>query len=236
VRHCSTSTRPGTEAALGENLIEKGQRGRFIRANRHAFAGGETVEFQHGRVFSGDGAKRFFQRVGGVARAVGMPFRTRNCFANSLLASSCADSFGGPQQGMPLRLAKIRQPLAFHQIAFLTGDAEVDGVAFIQATSDSRPSASTGLAISKIASLPGKQNNSGFPGDSASALTSACSRPPLPTTRILIRQRFSRNPAKTQHRIQGVVSTPRALPGYGDFVDAVPLISWTLVEASRRNE
>ena len=35
-------------------------------------------------------------------------------------------------------------------------------LAFIHATSDSRPSASTGLAISKIASLPGKQNNSGF--------------------------------------------------------------------------
>jgi protein arginine kinase len=45
-----------------------------------------------------------------VARAVGMPFRTRNDLANSLLASSCADSFGGPQQGIPFFAQRFARP------------------------------------------------------------------------------------------------------------------------------
>jgi hypothetical protein len=42
--------------------------------------------------------------------------------------------------------------------------------------------------LAAMASLPGQANSSGLPGDSLSAVMRACSRPPLPVTRIFMEQ------------------------------------------------
>ena len=193
---------PRAEAALRENLVEEGQRGRLVRANRHALAGGEAVELEHRRILAGDGGDGFFQGVGGRRPRGRDAVSNEELFRKLLAGFQLRGLLGRAPAWDAVPFAEIRQAFAFDEIAFLTRHAEVDGIGFHprdQRSPNHRHR--TGLASSKIASLPGKQNNSGFPGDSANALTSACSRPPLPTTSILIRGGFRGIPAKTQSRI-----------------------------------
>ena len=119
---------PGTEAALGEYLVKELQRGGFIRTDRHAFSGGESVEFQHGRVDSGDRGGGLFDRVGGHAACGGDAVSDEEFLGELLARLELRGLLRRPPAWDAVPRTEVCKPLAFHQVALLTGDAEIDGI------------------------------------------------------------------------------------------------------------
>ncbi len=131
-----------------------------------------------------------------VARAVGMPLRMRNSLANSLLASNWADSFGGPQQGMPFCCAEIGESLAFDEVAFLASHAEVDGVGFHPGDERFEAVGSDGFGDLENRVAAGEAEQFGFPGRFRQGPHQRVFAPAFANDQYSHPRRFSRNPAK----------------------------------------
>ena len=116
-----------------------------------------------------------------------MPYLSMNFLEKSLLPSSCAAAFEGPKTGMPF--ARMRSAAPSHSGA--SGPTTTKSMPFAAAQSamaaQSEPGTSAGhSAICAMPGLPGMQNRRSVSGLSFKLRQIACSRPPLPSTRIFI--------------------------------------------------
>ena len=117
--------------------------------------------------------------------AVGMRWRAKNSLLNALLPSSCAPCAPGPNVGSPFARSLSASPAT----------SGASGPTTTRSTPSSRAS-STSFACSSTLTAMQRASPSipGLPGAAITSCplsvrryTSACSRPPLPTTRIFMR-------------------------------------------------
>ena len=154
-------------------------------ADRHAFAGGEAVEFQH--------CRKPGPRAPALHRACWRrEFRRRNVIADQELLSELLARFElrgllrRAPAGNAVPRAEIREPLAGDKIALLTRDQRSSFSLRAKSISVSRPRTPPPAAPGRENPVAAREREQfGRRGDSCSAVSSACSRPPLPTTRIL---------------------------------------------------
>ena len=162
---------------------------RFVRANRHALASGEAIELQHRRVFPAMAATASSSVSVAVPRAVGNAVADEEILWQTPCSLQLRRFFRRPPARDAVLGAKIRETLALDEVALLAGHAEVDGV-----LPSSRRSARFQAVCAKSALRSRKSRRCreteqlGISRRFRQARTSACSRPPLPTTSILIRK------------------------------------------------
>src|SRR2546430_5639619 len=150
-----------------------------------------------------------------AARAVGMCFARINSFAKIFDHSRRAADFVGPNIRRPSASKKSTMPLANGS----SGPTTVRPMrfSFAKAANIGRSLAliATFSPISAVPAFPGAQNTRSTPGDCLSFQASACSRPPLPTTRIFTGTKRPRETSLAQvaavprRRDRRLVGTPR---------------------------
>src|SRR5215207_7384961 len=124
--------------------------------------------------------------------AVGTPAASITSFANAFEPSSRAASARGPKQRTPSAASASASPATSGASGPTTTRSTPASRAARASAAGSSPGASSGRASRRMPALPGAHSSSGACGDRSSVRTSACSRPPEPTTRTLTRGRSDR--------------------------------------------
>src|ERR1700710_3149829 len=154
-----------------------------------------------------------------------MPAASAISLANCLLPSSRAASAVGPQQRMPCSCKASARP----NTSGASGPGTTRSMAFVAAKAVSASTSSAGMgtsgASSAIPALPGAHQRPGTTGVRAIARTSACSRPPEPTTRTRIRPSC---PSGNLH-VGAPLAYPAAMP---ETDDSATLLTGNIPEYS----
>src|SRR4051794_22317096 len=125
--------------------------------------------------------------------------------AKSLEPSSRAASRTGPKQRTDAARSASTAPATSGASGPTTTRSTPASTAAPASASGSPGSASSGSASARMPAFPGAQSSSGRCGERASARTSACSRPPEPTTRTLMGPKRSRSAGSSSERGDEVV-------------------------------
>src|SRR3954447_25633464 len=126
-------------------------------------------------------------------------------FAKSLEPSSRAAARTGPKQPTEAARRASTAPATSGASGPTTTRSTPASTAAPASASGSAASRSSGSGSARIPALPGAHNNSGRWGERASARTSACSRPPEPTTRTLMGPKGLRSAGSNSERGDEVV-------------------------------
>ena len=170
---------PAARGGMGDRRVT-------VVGHHDALAGGQAVVLHDVR--RAEGVERGLGLVAGLAhraRAVGTPAAAITSFANALEPSSWAASRVGPKRRCPARGRRRRpRPPAAPPGRRRPGRRQPLGQRGDVVTVDSG-STSCSVATPASPGLPGATWTSVTPGSRESARASACSRPPVPITRVL---------------------------------------------------
>ncbi len=116
----------GAEAFLHQDFLEEGLGAGGIGADGHAFAGGESIELQHGGVFPCDGGEGLFMGIHDRGHGGGNVVSEQERFRKLLTGFQLCRLLVRAPAGDAGFFTEIGEALVLDQIAFLTGDTEVD--------------------------------------------------------------------------------------------------------------
>ena len=148
--------------------------------------------------------------------AVGTPAASMTSLANALEPSSRAAAALGPNAAIPRAASSSARPATSGASGPMTTRSQPSYCAASASPAMSSTAIGSRRASAPMPGLPGAQSSSGWEAERFSARTSACSRPPAPTTRILGRSTTT-VPVDVRHQrvVQAVERAGRATGAAG---------------------